>query len=158
MEITRADVFAPVVSLIEAGSMLEALALYEACPYALTASVFCAAKDEAKAKKLAGRLRAGTVVINDLIAPTADARVPFCGRGASGFGATRGAEGLLEMTAVKTVIVRRGGAMRHLVATRASDAGLLAGMIEAVHGGGWRERWRAVMRVLTAARTKERKP
>lgn len=154
MGITRADVFAPVVSLMEAGSMLEGLAMYEACPYALTASVFCATKDEAKARKLASRLKAGTVVINDLIAPTADARLPFGGRGASGYGVTRGAEGLLEMTAVKTLIVRRRGAMRHLQPTQASDASLLAGIIRLAHGGTLRDRWRALVDVMRAGRAR----
>lgn len=152
MEITRSDIFAPVVSLLEAGSLLEALEMYAACPYALTASIFCARRDEAKARKLAAKLRAGTVVINDLIAPTADARLPFGGRGASGYGVTRGAEGLQEMTAVKTVIIRRGGFMRHLEPTREGDAPVIAGLIAATHGDGWREHWRGVLRMVSAGR------
>ena len=40
----------------------------------------------------------GFVTINDIIVPTADPRLPFGGVRGSGFGTTRGAEGLLEMT------------------------------------------------------------
>ena len=94
----------------------------------------------------------GTVLINDVIAPTADPRVPFGGRGASGYGVTRGAEGLLEMTAVKTVLVRRGGAMRHLDATPDADAPMFAGLIGVLHGSTWAGRWKSLQSVIKSAR------
>jgi aldehyde dehydrogenase (NAD+) len=152
MRIARSDVFAPVVSVITAESMLHALEQYAACDYALTAAVFCGKGDVAKARKLASLLKAGTVLINDVIAPTADPRVPFGGRGASGFGVTRGAEGLLEMTAVKTLIVRRGGAMRHLDATSDADAPMFTSLIRVMHGNGWKQRWDALMQLMKTAR------
>ena len=52
--------------------------------------------------------------MNDVIVPTADPRLPFGGRKHSGFGVTRGAEGLLEMTVLKCVTVRRGRFRPHL--------------------------------------------
>jgi aldehyde dehydrogenase (NAD+) len=152
MRIARSDVFAPVVSVITAESMLHALDQYAECDYALTAAVFCGKGDVAKARKLASLLKAGTVLINDVIAPTADARVPFGGRGASGFGVTRGAEGLLEMTAAKTLLVRRGGAMRHLDATSDADAPLFAGLIGVMHGKGLRQRWNALLQLIKTAK------
>jgi acyl-CoA reductase-like NAD-dependent aldehyde dehydrogenase len=156
MAIARSDVFAPMISLIEVSSMLHLQEAYERCEYALTAAIFCAKQDVDKARAMARTLRAGTVLINDLIAPTADPRVPFGGRGASGYGVTRGAEGLLEMTAVKTVLVRRGGAMRHLEATRDSDAALFDAMIRAAHGRGFRERWSGMRALIDALRTRGR--
>jgi delta 1-pyrroline-5-carboxylate dehydrogenase len=105
MAIAQSDIFAPVISLIEAESMLHAAELYAQCPYGLTAAIFCEPRGERGARTLAGMLRAGTVLINDVIAPTVDPRVSFGGRGASGYGVTRGAEGLLEMTAVKTLLI-----------------------------------------------------
>jgi aldehyde dehydrogenase (NAD+) len=151
-EITRSDIFAPVLSLLECESMLHAMDQYAQCPYALTASIFCGKGDEKKARTMARMLRAGTVLVNDLIAPTADPRVPFGGRGASGYGVTRGAEGLLEMTAVKTLLVRRGGSMRHLEPTRAEDMAMFAGLIGAAHGKGLRLRWRALVEMVGADR------
>ncbi len=148
MRIAKSDVFAPVVSVIAAESMLHALEQYAECDYALTAAVFCGKGDIHKAQKLASLLKAGTVLINDVIAPTADPRVPFGGRGASGFGVTRGAEGLLEMTAVKTLLVRRGGAMRHLDATSDTDAPMFAGLIGVMHGKGLRQRWSALRQLI----------
>jgi aldehyde dehydrogenase (NAD+) len=155
MAIAQSDVFAPVISLIETETMLHLTDMYAQCPYGLTAAIFCAPREEKRARALAQVLRAGTVLINDLIAPTVDPRVPFGGRGASGFGVTRGAEGLLEMTAVKTVLVRRGGVMLHLDATTDADAPMVAGAIAAMHGKGWSSRWAALRRAMSAARRRK---
>jgi acyl-CoA reductase-like NAD-dependent aldehyde dehydrogenase len=152
MEIACSDIFAPVLSLMESESMLHAMEQYALCPYALTASIFCGKGDTKRARTMAKMLKAGTVLINDLIAPTADPRVPFGGRGASGYGVTRGAEGLLEMTVVKTLLVRRGGRMRHLEPTSENDATMFAGMIAAAHGGGLRRRWTGLKQMISAAR------
>jgi hypothetical protein len=132
--------------------MLHVPELYAQCPYALTVSIFCERGKEKKARMLGSMLNAGTLLINDIIAPTADPRVPFGGRGASGYGVTRGAEGLLEMTAVKTVLVRRGGVMLHLDPTRDEDVPKFAGLIRTMHGKGLAMRWAALMQLLKALR------
>jgi aldehyde dehydrogenase (NAD+) len=154
MAITQSDIFAPVISLIETQSLLHLTEAYAQCPYALTVAIFCAPREEKRARAAARELRAGTVLINDLIAPTVDPRVPFGGRGASGYGVTRGSEGLLEMTAVKTLLVRRGGYMLHLDTTTDADAPMFAGAIAALHGKGWSRRWAALWRAMTAARAR----
>jgi aldehyde dehydrogenase (NAD+) len=152
MDIARSDIFAPVLSLIEAETMLHVPELYAQCPYALTASIFCDRASEKKARMLAQILKAGSVLINDIIAPTADPRVPFGGRGASGYGLTRGAEGLLEMTAVKTLLIRRGGVMLHLDPTSNEDEPMFASLIRTVHGNGFATRWTALKPLIKAAR------
>ena len=152
MTIAQSDLFAPVISLIEMQSLLHLTEMYEQCAYALTVAIFCAPHEQKKARATARELRAGTVLINDLIAPTVDPRVPFGGRGASGYGVTRGAEGLLEMTAVKTLLVRRGGYMLHLDTTTDADAPMFAGAIGALHGKGWSRRWAALRQAVKAAR------
>ena len=152
MAITRSDIFAPVISLIEAESMMHVPGLYAQCSYGLTVAIFCARGKEKKARMLGTMLDAGTLLINDIIAPTADPRVPFGGRGASGYGVTRGAEGLLEMTAVKTVLTRRGGMMLHLDPTKDSDVPMFAGMIRAMHGKGLAMRWTALKQLVKASR------
>jgi acyl-CoA reductase-like NAD-dependent aldehyde dehydrogenase len=152
MAIARSDVFAPLLSLIEVNSMLHVPELYAQCPYALTAAIFCGKSQEKRARALAKMLKAGTVLINDVIAPTADPRVPFGGRGASGYGVTRGAEGLLEMTAVKTLLIRRGGVMIHLDATSHEDTQMFAALIGALHGKGLATRWAAVKQLMKSVR------
>ena len=151
MAITRSDVFAPVLSMIEAPSVLHIADLVNDCPYGLTAAIF---GSEREARALGEQLQVGTVLVNDLIAPTADPRVPFGGRGRSGFGATRGAEGLLEMTAAKSVLVRRRPSTRHYQPVGAKEFQIFAGMIGVLHGSSLRERFQS-LRSLATVRQKQ---
>ena len=146
MRLVREDIFTPVLSLLTVANDEEAIAFAAQCPYALGATLF--SRDEAAAGSLAARLRVGGVIINDVIVPTADPRLPFGGRGRSGFGVTRGSEGLLEMTAPKVLSVRRGKARPHLDAPHAGDAALFTGYIRAAHGRGWRARWQGLTQIL----------
>ena len=149
MDIAHADLFAPVLSLMTVSTVPKFPDVYAECPYSLTVAIF----GEEKSALATGRdLRAGTVLINDLIVPTADPRVPFGGRGASGFGATRGAEGLLEMTAAKTVLVRRGKSTRHYEATGPQHAEMFAALLQASHGQGWSKRFAGLRRLVAAGR------
>jgi acyl-CoA reductase-like NAD-dependent aldehyde dehydrogenase len=108
----------------------EALALAES-EYALGATVF---GSEPGASEFAKRIRAGVVVVNDMIVPTADPRLAFGGRGRSGFGLTRGADGLREMTVLKSVITRRSRWRPHLLPAHDGDAELFRAYIELAHG------------------------
>lgn len=148
-ELFRTDLFAPVLGLCAVADDAEALALAARCPYALGASVF---GSEPAARRLAERVRAGVVVINDLIVPTADPRLPFGGRGASGFGVTRGPEGLLELTVPKSIVVRRGRIRRHYDPPSPAQARLLSAWLRAAHGGSIGGRLRAVVDLVRAGR------
>ncbi len=143
MRLTREDIFAPVLSLITVVDDDEALAFAAQCPYSLGATIF--SRDETAAKAMAARLRAGVITINDLILPTADPRLPFSGRGRSGFGVTRGEEGLLDMTVTKVISIRRGRSHRHFDGHESGDEELFANYIRAAHGGNWRNRLVAVL-------------
>jgi len=147
--IARADIFAPVLAVMEARDVAEALAMNEACPYALTAAVF---GEESEAIGVAERITAGTVMVNDLIAPGADPRTPFGGRKGSGFGVTQGSEGLLEMTSPKTISVRRGKSTRHFDATTSDHEELFDGVIAASHRARWRERIAGMKQIMAATR------
>lgn len=139
LRLLRADIFAPVLAIVPVRDMPHAVNAAKNCPYALGASIF---GPEPAARVLATKVNAGSVVINDLIVPTADPRLPFGGRGESGFGVTRGAEGLLEMTAVKTISTRRGRFRPHLTPSGPKDATRFAAMIRLLHGGMWSKRWK----------------
>jgi acyl-CoA reductase-like NAD-dependent aldehyde dehydrogenase len=141
MSLLNEDVFAPVVSLVTVADDAEALSQAGKCRFALGASIFSG--DEAAAEAFAAQINAGTVVINDVIAPIADPRVPFGGRGRSGFGSTRGAEGLLEMTVPKVIITRRGRARPHFAVSAAGDENIFAAYLRLVHGRGFNLRWAA---------------
>lgn len=147
-EILRQDPRGPLLSVVRVSSMEEALEFDAHCPYALGATIF---GPGAPANNLARRVNAGMVVINDVIAPTADPRLPFGGRGASGFGVTRGEEGLLEMTRLKTVLQRRGKFRPHLEpAQPTADRALFESYIQAVHGAGAGRRLLALRRLIAA--------
>jgi len=148
MALLEEDVFAPVLALVPVADVAEALDLAARSPYALGASVF---GPEAEARALAERIGVGSVTVNDLIVPTGDPRLPFGGRRRSGWGVTRGAEGLLEMTQVKTISVRGGRAHLHFDPPRPEDEGLLLAALRALHGDG-RTRLAALPRLLRAVR------
>lgn len=151
MAIASSDVFAPVLSLLEAPSVPSIPGIVNACPYALTAAVFGKLRE---ARSVGNQLRVGTVLINDLIAPTADPRVSFSGRGRSGFGATRGAEGLHEMTFPKTVLARRKGSNRHYTPVGDREIPLFTGLIEFLHGDTLAARIGAVRALASAGRSR----
>ncbi len=149
MRVIETDLFAPVLSVIDVDGVDGVLEAQGACPLALTASIF---GDEDEAWKLAKQLKVGHISINDVIVPTADPRVPFTGRKQSGFGATRGAEGLLEMTAPRVIAVRRGAGTRRYERTGAAHVGLFAGLATLLYGGAMLTRMQAAKRVIASAR------
>jgi acyl-CoA reductase-like NAD-dependent aldehyde dehydrogenase len=148
MRLAQADLFAPVLSVIDVSSEAEVLAAQEACPFALTASVF---GDEVEAKRMASALNVGNVLINDIIVSTVDPRIPFGGRKESGYGATRGTEGLLEMTVAKVVSVQRSKSVRSYEGTGDQHRELFDGVILASHSQTLRQRGQGFARALRAA-------
>ncbi len=146
--ILREDLTVPLVVLQPVANLGQAVAMNRLCPYALGATVF--GRPET-ARQLIAQLEVGCVVMNDMIVPTADPRVTFGGRKASGFGVTRGAEGLLEMTTPKVVIERRGRQRRHFQPLGAAEGDLFAAYLRLVHGMGVRMRGRAVWQLLRSA-------
>ncbi|MBB3209450.1 aldehyde dehydrogenase (NAD+) [Rhodopirellula rubra] len=147
--VLQSDMFAPVLSLMPVDSVDDAITVINTCPYRLAASVF---GPTAIARHVASQLSVGSVVVNDLVAPTADPRLPFGGRGDSGFGVTRGPEGLLAMTTPRVISTRRGRIAPHLSARNDSDAELLTGVLQLNHSRGFRDRFEALRRLTTAAR------
>jgi acyl-CoA reductase-like NAD-dependent aldehyde dehydrogenase len=141
MTLLRTDVFAPVLSLMRVEDDAAALNAAAHCPYALGAVVF---GQEKAARELAVQMRVGVMLINDVIVPTADPRLPFGGLGRSGFGVTRGAEGLLEMTTVKALSVRRGHWRPHYDPPHPGYADLFRAYLQAVHSASWRSRCSAI--------------
>lgn len=158
MDVARSDLFAPVLSILPVADENEAVREAAECEFALGSTVFGAMPG---ARALAARLDAGIVVINDMIVPTADPRIPFGGRRNSGFGSTRGAEGLLEMTRPKAVIHRRGRFLPHLDPPTGAESALFEAYLRWTHGGSWRDRvrgFRDFVRAIRDSRRARRKP
>lgn len=154
MRLAQTDLFAPVLSLLPFRTIPMALAMHGECPYALTAAVF---GPEKQAREVVGQVTAGTVLINDVIVATADPRVPFGARKRSGFGTTRGREGLLEMTAVRTTILQRSNSALPYQPAGEAHGALFAGYIQVAHAKGWRARLQG-LRAIAAAMPGLKKP
>jgi aldehyde dehydrogenase (NAD+) len=149
MEITQSDIFEPVTSLIAYDTIDEAVAMNDECPYALGATVF--GSDSKTTGEFTRRINAGCIVVNDMIVPTADPRVPFGGRKQSGFGVTRGTAGLEEMTQLKAIVTQRSSWLPHLDEPTPLDEDVMARLIQTLHTPNLFGRMRNSLRLAKAA-------
>lgn len=101
------ETFGPVLPVVRVRDADEAVSLANRPPFGLFASVWTG--DRARGEAVGRRLRAGGVSVNDVLAHYAIPGLPMGGVGESGFGRTRGVEGLLEMTRSRSVTVDRLG-------------------------------------------------
>lgn len=101
MRIAREEIFGPVLAVLEYDSVEAAVAMANDSIYGLSAGVW--SRDVEKARAIAGRLRSGTVWINEW--HMLSERAPFGGYKQSGVGREFGDEGLHEYTELKTLYV-----------------------------------------------------
>jgi acyl-CoA reductase-like NAD-dependent aldehyde dehydrogenase len=101
-ELWREESFAPVLSVSRVADDDEAVEVANASPFGLSASVFT--RDRARALRLAGRIEAGGVNVNDAMTGAALPALPFGGVKQSGFGRLQGPEGLRELSRVTGVV------------------------------------------------------
>lgn len=101
MEIARTEIFGPVLTCMEFGDEEEAIEIANSTNYGLAGGVWT--RDPAKAMRVAGRLEAGTVWINDYHMLSSAA--PRGGFKESGIGRELGVEGLMEFTQTRHIFV-----------------------------------------------------
>ncbi|MBB3176663.1 aldehyde dehydrogenase family protein [Variovorax sp. Sphag1AA] len=92
--------FGPLVPLLRFSEVDEVVRRANASEFGLGGSVWSADVEQAKA--IGARLETGTVWINNV--QLLDPLAPFAGRKQSGVGVENGAEGLLEFTAIQTMV------------------------------------------------------
>lgn len=103
--ILQEDAFGPVLCVESFSSEEHAIALANASPFALGASVWT--RDWKRAHRVAHALNAGTCAINDVIRNIANPEAAFGGNGASGYGRYHGVHGLQAFSRIKTVMENR---------------------------------------------------
>lgn len=107
-EIAQQELFGPVLAVLEFEDDDEAIELANGTDFGLAAGVWTGSIG--RAHRMAERLEAGTVFVNDyrLVAPN----VPFGGMGMSGFGRENGIEAVSEYTVTKSVWIELDGNVR----------------------------------------------
>ena len=105
MDVMREETFGPVLPLMTFRTEDEAVRLANDSVYGLTASVWTS--DLARGKRIAERIEAGTVTVNDVLYTHGIAQTPWGGVKQSGFGRTHGRAGLLELVNQQHVHVNR---------------------------------------------------
>lgn len=152
MAIWSEELFGPVMVIAKVGSDEEALALANGTRFGLGSTVMT--KSRRRARRLAERLVAGSVSVNDFGFTYMAQDLPFGGVRESGFGRLNGREGLRACTSPKAVLEDRFPLHMpaKLYPVQANAYGLVRGALKAIYSPTLKGRARGVLEALRAAR------
>jgi succinate-semialdehyde dehydrogenase/glutarate-semialdehyde dehydrogenase len=102
MPVMRDEIFGPVVAVILAEDDEDALRIANESAYGLSGSVW--SRRRRHALRLAARVNAGAVLVNDHLMSHGLAETPWGGFGASGLGRTHGEAGFREMLKARVIV------------------------------------------------------
>jgi acyl-CoA reductase-like NAD-dependent aldehyde dehydrogenase len=108
--VLREETFGPLLPVVRVRDADEAVALANGSEFGLSASIWSA--DTARAARMARRIEAGSVVINDAVVVAGMADVPHGGVKQSGIGRTHGKAGLEECVRTKATVIDRFASWR----------------------------------------------
>jgi acyl-CoA reductase-like NAD-dependent aldehyde dehydrogenase len=109
MKVMRDETFGPVVGVMKVRDSEEALRLANDSRYGLAASVF---GEKGRAERVARRIEAGSVNVNDVITNMAAMGVPMGGWKQSGIGFRHGEYGIKKYCRAESIVVTRFGGKR----------------------------------------------
>ncbi len=101
----RDETFGPVLPVMTFQTEDEAIRLANDSVFGLTASVWT--RNIARGRRLAERIEAGTVMVNEVLYTHGIAQTPWGGIKESGYGRTHGRMGLLELVTPRHIHVNR---------------------------------------------------
>jgi acyl-CoA reductase-like NAD-dependent aldehyde dehydrogenase len=136
MLLMQEETFGPFMPIVKVRDEEEAIRLANDCSLGLGASVWSG--DLERAHRVAHRIEASSVVINDTIAQFAIPLLPFGGIKQSGYGRTHGKEGLMQFTRPYAYLYGQPPASWDLtvVARKPGNYRLMAGLTRLMFGVG----------------------
>lgn len=153
MLLMQEETFGPVLAIRAVRNADEAVQLANDSPFALSGSIWT--RDVRRGRELAARLRAGSVMVNDVASYYGICEAPHGGRGASGWGRAHSRLGLLEMVHVKYVDVDRLPRLPKSWWYGYNEELAIAAdrFVEFLFAPRWRRRWSAITAKRGALRT-----
>ena len=142
------ETFGPLLPVIKVRDADEAIALANATEFGLSASIW--SRDVARAARLAERIEAGSVAINDSIIVGGMADVPHGGIKHSGYGRSHGMAGLEECVRTKTIVADQFASWRQAwwFGYGPAQAERIDAFVRMAHGPGLGDRLGGIVGVL----------
>jgi acyl-CoA reductase-like NAD-dependent aldehyde dehydrogenase len=139
MECMREETFGPTLPIMKVADADEGVRLANDTPYGLQASVWT--RDVAKGEKLARRIEAGAVTVNDAQVNYVALELPMGGWKSSGLGSRHGPDGIRKYTKKQALVVTRLAPKRdlHMLPYSAKRTKLIERMLKLVYGRGRRD-------------------
>ena len=135
MACMREETFGPTVPIMKVSDAEEAVRLANDSSYGLQASVWT--KDTGKGERLARRIEAGAVTVNDAQVNYLALELPMGGWKESGLGTRHGADGIRKYTKKQSVLVTSFAPMKqdlHMMPYTRRRSGFIARLIKLVYG------------------------
>lgn len=146
MRILNEELFAPVLCVQEYENDDEIIRFVNSSRFALQAAIF--SRNLGWARRIADQLCVGGVSINQVIVPAANPALPFGGEKQSGYGRSRGDEGLLSFCRKKSLSIHKSSKSRerYFFPYEARTTLYLKRFLKLVYGGGslWSRLYHAV--------------
>jgi acyl-CoA reductase-like NAD-dependent aldehyde dehydrogenase len=138
MDCMREETFGPTLPIMKVADADEAVRLANDTAFGLQASVWT--KDVAKGERLARRIEAGAVTVNDAQVNYVALELPMGGWKASGLGSRHGADGIRKYTKKQALAITRFAPKRdlHMLPYSAKRTKMIGRLLKLVYGRGKR--------------------